>query len=98
MVQSDALSRQPDLCPKDDNDNEDRILLLDNLFVNAIDLELHDLIASNGREDDLMKNTRKALQEKNSLLLNSRPADWKIEDDLLFYKDRCYVLDNLEIR
>ena len=97
MVQSDALSRQPDLCPKDDNDNENRILLPDNLFVNAIDLELHNLIASNGREDDLMKNTRKALQEKNSLPLNSKPTDWKIEDDLLFYKDKCYVPDNLEI-
>ena len=58
---------------------------------------MHDLIASNGKEDDLMKNTRKALQEKNSLPLNSRPPDWKIEDDLLFYKDRCYIPDNLEI-
>ena len=29
MVQSDALSRRPDLCPDEDNDNEDIIMLPD---------------------------------------------------------------------
>ena len=32
MIQSDALSRQPDFILKEDHDNEDRILLLDNMF------------------------------------------------------------------
>ena len=45
-----------------------------------------------------MKDTIKALQEKNSLPLNSRPYDWKIEDDLLFYKGKCYIPDNLKLR
>ena len=79
-------------------DNEDQILLPEQLFIKTIDLELHDLIASTGKEDELMKNTRMALQNKQSLPLNSHPFDWKIEDDLLFYKDKCYVPDNLELR
>ena len=32
MVQSDALSQQPDLCPEEDNDNEDIVMLPDELF------------------------------------------------------------------
>ena len=63
-----------------------------------IDLELHNLIASTGNEDELMKNTKTALQNKQTLPLNSHPYDWKIEDDLLFYKDKCYVPDNLDLR
>ena len=37
MVQSDALSRRPDLCPDEDNDNEDIIVLPDDMFLNLID-------------------------------------------------------------
>ena len=29
--------------------------------------------------------------------LNSHPFDCRIEDNLLFYKDKCYVPDNLEV-
>ena len=98
MVQSDALSRRSDLCPEEDMDNEDRILLPDQLFIKMIDLELHNLIASTGKEDELIKNTREALQNKRSLPLNSHPSDWTIKDNFLFYKDKCYVPDNLEVR
>ena len=70
MVQSDALSQQSNLCPKEDMDNEDRILLPEQLFIKTINLELHDLIASTGKEDKLMKNTKTALQNKQSLPLN----------------------------
>ena len=94
MVQSDALSRQSDLCPEEDMDNEDCILLPEQLFIKTIDLELHNLIASTRKEDEL--NTKTALQNKQLLPLNSHPFDWRIEDDLLFYKDKCYIPDNLE--
>ena len=77
-------------------DNEDRVLLPKQLFIKTIDLELHDLIASTGKEDELMRNTKTELQNKQSLPLTSHPFDWKIEDDLLFYKDKCYVPNNLE--
>ena len=67
-------------------DNEDHILLPEQLFIKTIDLELHDLIAFTGKEDELMKNTRMALQNKQLLPLNSHPFDWKMEDNLLFYR------------
>jgi len=40
MVQSDSLSRRPDLCPEEDHDNENKILLPEGLFVNLINTEL----------------------------------------------------------
>ena len=45
MVQSDALSRQPDLCPDNDTDNENMIMLPDNMFLNLIDMDLQQKIA-----------------------------------------------------
>ena len=44
MVQSDALSRRPDLCPDDDTDNENMIMLPDNMFLNLIDMDLQQKI------------------------------------------------------
>jgi RNase H-like domain found in reverse transcriptase len=37
MIQSDALSQQPDLCPDEDTDNEDIVLLPDDMFIMLID-------------------------------------------------------------
>ena len=45
MIQSDALSRRPDLCPDDDNDNEDIIMLPQDMFLNLIDTKLQNRIA-----------------------------------------------------
>ena len=59
MIQSDALSRQPELCPENDNDNKDIIMLPDDLFLNLIDLELQKKIAIS---DDLDGNTAEALK------------------------------------
>ena len=44
MVQSDALSQQPDLCPDNDTDNENMIMLPDNMFLNLIDMDLQQKI------------------------------------------------------
>ena len=45
MVQSDALSRQPNLTPENDNDNEDITMLPENLFIHLIDTNLQNRIA-----------------------------------------------------
>ena len=45
MVQSDALSQRPDLCPDDDTDNENMTMLPDNMFLNLIDMDLQQKIA-----------------------------------------------------
>ena len=45
MIQSDALSWWPNLCPKEDNDNENVTLLPEQMFIQSIDTDLWDLIA-----------------------------------------------------
>ena len=64
MVQSDALSWRPYLCPEEDNDNKDIVMLPDELFVNLIDTDLQERIAM---ADDLDGNAAEALK----LLLES---------------------------
>lgn len=44
MIQSDALSRRANLCPKEAHDNENMILLPDHIFVKVTDTDLHTLI------------------------------------------------------
>jgi hypothetical protein len=44
-IQADSLSRQPDLCPQE-IDNEDVIVLPEHLFVNLINMELQNKIAN----------------------------------------------------
>ena len=102
MVQSDALSRRPDYCPSEDNDNEDIIMLPDNLFVNLIDIDLQDRIATSG---DLDSNAAEALK----LLLEIAPAtmtaglqDWTTEvyrgHNILFYKGKNYIPRDTALR
>ena len=99
MIQSDALSRRPDLCPDDDHDNEDKVLLSESMFINAIDLGLKDLIVSLTDDDNILKSVVQAFQSSGPFPLNSSKADWLINDDgLIFYQNRCYVPDNLDLR
>ena len=102
MVQSDALSRRPDLCPEEDNDNQDIVMLPDDMFLNLIDLELQRKIAIS---DDLDGNAAEALK----LLLEEAPTsmtaglnDWTIDKtdgrNILFYKGKNYIPRNTELR
>ena len=102
IIQSDALSRRPDLCPDNDNDNEDIIMLPDDLFLNLIDLELQKKIAIS---DDLDGNAAEALK----LLLETAPTsmtaglnDWTMDKtdgrNILFYKGKNYIPRNTELR
>ena len=92
MVQSDALSQRPDLCPDNDTDNENMIMLPDNMFLNLIDMDLQQKIAM---MDDLDGNAAEAL----NLLLETAPTsmtkeleDWKIKttngQNILFFKGK----------
>ena len=99
MVQLDALSRQPDLCPEEDNDNEDIVMLPDELFVSLIDLQERIAMA-----DNLDGNAAEALK----LLLESAPTaittgleDWTLEEvngrNVLFYKGKNYIPQDTEL-
>ena len=59
MVQSDALFRRPDLCPDNDTDNENMIMLPDNMFLNLTDMDLQQKIAMT---DDLDGSAAEALK------------------------------------
>ena len=102
MVQSDALSRRPDLCPDNDTDNENMIMLPDNMFLNLIDMDLQQKIAM---MDDLDGSAAEALK----LLLETAPTsmtkgleDWKIEmtngQNILFFKGKNYIPRNMDLR
>jgi hypothetical protein len=61
MVQSDALSRQPDFYLNDDDDNVDITLLPDKLFVNLIDFDLQRRIAESDSYDSTAADAIKLL-------------------------------------
>ena len=75
MVQSNALSWQPDLCPDEDTDNEDEILLPDTMFVRLIDTKLRDLIATNKQDDTVILKAIQALWGGEWLPMNSKIDD-----------------------
>ena len=48
--------------------------------------------------DDLVKNISDILSKKGIPPIQSSLSDWKIEDGMLFYQERCYIPENHEIR
>jgi hypothetical protein len=56
MVQSDTLSTQPDYGMDERMEEEDKVVLPDNLFINLLDTELQERIL-NGKEFDLTSRT-----------------------------------------
>jgi len=98
MIQSDALSRRPDHVPEKDTDNEDIVLLPDELFIRLINMELAKLIESAAASDEFVKDMDKVLSTKGVPPIKSNLLDWKIEDGVLYYQERCYIPDNREVQ
>ena len=97
MIQSDSLSRRPDHIT-DDDDNDNIILLPDNIFVKLIDIDLHDKIKDKLFGDEFFAKALLALKETGPLPITSKLHDWVEEDGLLFFKNRCYVPPDAELR
>jgi hypothetical protein len=98
MIQSDALSRRPDLCPEEDTDNIDKTLLPEQLFIQTIDQELKELISESIKQDVVITEALTALKTNGPLPMKSTLHDWKIEEELIFFKDKCYVPLDEELR
>jgi hypothetical protein len=105
MVQSDALSRRPDLCPDEDTDNEDIVMLPDNLFLNLIDTALQDKIAlCNDLDQEAVDALKILLNDTLNVPtpLKKDLEDWTIENSngrrLLFYKGKNYIPRNIDLR
>ena len=102
MIQSDALSQRPDFIPEEDHDNENRIILLENMFINLIDLDLQDRIAKSKNYDFDIKNALEILLERGPNTLQSDLEDWKLEkhngENMMFYKGKNYIPNDLGLR
>jgi len=97
MIQSDTLSRRPDHVPEKDTDNENIVLLPDELFIKLINTELAKLIESAAASDEFIKDMDKVLSTKGVPSIKSNLSDWKIEDGVLYYQERCYIPDNPKV-
>jgi len=96
MIQSNALSCCPDHI-KNDNDNDD-IILPDSLFVGIIDTDLHYSIFEATVKDTLFTSALEALKMNGPFPITSKLEDWRLEDGLLFFKDRCFIPADKDLR
>jgi Integrase zinc binding domain len=102
MVQSDALSRRPDHGTDERMEEDDKVVLPDNLFINLLDTELQERIL-NGKELDLdVKSAIETLMEEGPTSLKNNLQDWKIEEidgrKTIFFKGKNYIPKDLELR
>uniref|UniRef100_A0A0W0FJQ9 Putative reverse transcriptase/ribonuclease H n=1 Tax=Moniliophthora roreri TaxID=221103 RepID=A0A0W0FJQ9_MONRR len=98
MVQLDALSRQLDLVDEEENNNKDIIMLPDKLFVNVINMELKTMLEEALPSNEFLQMTIESLIKKGTPPIKSSLQDWRTEGNLLFYKDRFYVLNDLALQ
>ena len=97
MIVPDALSRREDHFIGTEDDNKDVTLLPKELWINHIDEELKTKFLIDDKDDVVIKALN-ALKGEGIPPLNIALADWKEEDGLIFYKGKCYVPNNLELR
>uniref|UniRef100_A0A0W0G731 Reverse transcriptase-rnase h-integrase n=1 Tax=Moniliophthora roreri TaxID=221103 RepID=A0A0W0G731_MONRR len=98
ISQADALSRRSNEQDDVNSDNEDIIVLPDRLFIQGIDLEMKKDIAEWLGLDDFHKLALEQLLDQGMPPIKSALSDWKIDGDLLFFKERVYVPNDLELR
>jgi RNase H-like domain found in reverse transcriptase len=101
MVQSDALSKQPDYGTEEQFNDKEKTMLLENLFINLLDMELQERIL-NGKEIDLdVKNAMETLLEEGPTNLQNDLYNWKIEEidgkQTIFYKGKNYISKHQEL-
>ena len=69
MIQSDALSQWPDdpyLCPEENKDNKDVVMLPDDMFLNLIDMDLQEKIAISDDPDGNASEALKLLMDTST--------------------------------
>ena len=102
MVLSDTLSRRLDLCPENDNNNEDVVILPESLFVNLIDVDLQQQITDANELDADAAKVLKALLGGGPTAFWNDLAEWMTENfngkKVLFYKGKNYIPKNLSLK
>ena len=99
LTRPNALSRRPDLIPKDNNDNDQITLLPESLFVNTIDLTIANKIAKSSEKDPIVLKTLQAMDKDLPTQFRSRLSDWSYDAGILSYQGRIYIpdQDNLQL-
>jgi len=97
IIQSDTLFWRPDHIT-DEIDNDDIIVLSDNIFIKMVDLELQNEICEETAKDDFFTKALLAMKKNGPLPIRSKLEDWKTEEGLFFFKDRCYIPLHEELR
>jgi hypothetical protein len=67
------------------------------MFLATIDTELLEQIKTGQHHNQVMLDALEALNT-GVLPMQSTLTDWKLDRNLVFYKDRHYILDNLELQ
>lgn len=95
MIQSDALSRRPDY---GEAEIEETILLPDSIFLRNIDIDLKDKIVIAMDQDSLARDAIQAIKEFGIPPLRTALVEWKLKDGLLYFKNKVYIPENLDLR
>ena len=96
MVPADALSRRHDHAVGIE-DKEDIIGLPEELFIKLLDLDLQDAVVNRQKEDVTAQAALTQLQDPAL-----QPTKWQLEEGpngskCLFYDNRMFVLDDLDL-
>ncbi|EEB89456.1 hypothetical protein MPER_12443 [Moniliophthora perniciosa FA553] len=97
LIQADALSRRPDHVTDEDK-NQQTILLPDHLFINSVHFELESEIRDKLSKDDFHKAALESLLHDGVTPIKSALSDWEIDNDIIKFRGKTYVPDDLETR
>ena len=102
-IPADALSRRPDLCSEEDNDNEDIVLLSEDLFIWLINMELLDTVVNVQWGDSTALEALRLITIGNPLDSSTNLTDWTVEkdstkQDVLFYKGKMFIPNDIDLR
>uniref|UniRef100_A0A0W0GA73 Reverse transcriptase RNase H-like domain-containing protein n=1 Tax=Moniliophthora roreri TaxID=221103 RepID=A0A0W0GA73_MONRR len=98
ITQADTLSRWSNEQDNIDSDNENIVVLPDQVFIKGIDLGLKDEIVERLGPDDFHKSALEQLLHQGVPPIKSALTDWRIEGNLLFFQNRVYVPNNIDLR
>src|SRR3978361_468877 len=73
-------------------------MLPESIFVRVIDTDLHNVLAENIMKDEIVTDAIEVLKSNGIPLIKSALSDWKMDNGLLFFKGKCYVPNNEDLR
>ena len=80
-----------------EEDDETIIMLPDNMFISLIATDLRDKIKIATETDELATKIKDCLQKRLPPPMHNALSDWFCEDSLIIYKEKAYVLTNIEL-